>query len=96
LLVAPEGLATSPGANAGQAAVKWERGQARHGFLVQHATDVANPATFSQPTACTKITFTLSGLAPSGSSVFFRVAAVDPHAPTGQSPWSGWVSATVK
>jgi hypothetical protein len=95
-LAAPEGLVTSPGAGVGQAAVKWARGLARHGFLVQHTTDVANTATYSAPTACTRVTFTLSGLAPSGSSVFFRVAAIDPRAPAGQSPWSGWVSATVK
>jgi hypothetical protein len=28
--------------------------------------------------------------------VYFRVAAIDPHAPLGQSPWSTWVSATVR
>src|ERR1700722_18495694 len=52
--------------------------------------------TSSPPAACTRTKYTLGGLAPSGSSVFFRVAAIDPLAVTGQSPWSAWVAATVR
>jgi hypothetical protein len=96
LLAAVDGITGSPGATAGQATWKWPRGNARHGFLVQHATDVANAATYSPQLACTKTRYTLGGLAPSGSTVSLRVAAVDPHAPTAQSPWSVWVSATVR
>ncbi len=96
MLPAVEGVTSTPGASAGQATIAWPRGLARHGFLVQHATDVANPATYSPQLPCTKTKYTLGGLAPSGSTVYFRVAAIDPHAPTGMSPWSAWISATVR
>jgi hypothetical protein len=95
-LAAIDGVTSSLGAMVGQATVKWPRGLAKHGFLVQHATDVANQATYSPLLPCTKTKYTLGGLTPSGSSVFFRVAAVDPHAASGMSPWSVWVSATVR
>jgi hypothetical protein len=62
---------------------------------VQHATDAANPATYSPSLACTKSKFTLTG-ATSGSSVSFRVAAIDPSSATGQTAWSGWVVGTVR
>jgi hypothetical protein len=90
---APSGLVTVPETVGGAAAVSWQRGTARHAFLVQHATDVANPATVSAPIGCTKTKFTLA--APSGSIVHFRVAAIDPTVPTGLSPWSDWVACTV-
>lgn len=95
-LAAVEGLTTSPGAEVGEATIEWPRGLARHGFLVQHATDIASVATYSAPTACTRTKYTLDGASPSGSSVYFRVAAIDPVAATGQSPWSIWVAATVR
>lgn len=96
LLEAVEGITTSPGKVAGEATAQWARGLARHGFLVQHATNAADPATYSANIAWTKTKYTLGGAGPSGSSVYFRVAAVDPRSPTGQSPWSAWVAATVK
>jgi hypothetical protein len=96
LLAAIDGITGSPGAVVGTATWKWPRGLAKHGFLVQHATDVANVATYSPQLACTKIRYTLVGLAPSGSNVFLRVAAVDPRAATAQSPWSAWIAATVR
>jgi hypothetical protein len=96
LLGAVEGVTSAPGASVGQATVKWPRGLAKHGFVVQHATDVANVATYSPQLPCTKTKYTLGGLAPSGSSVFFRVAAVDPRATSGMSPWSAWIAATVR
>ena len=95
LLDAPVDIATSPGPLPGEASVTWTRGLAA-GFLVQHATDTANPATYSPSIPCSKVKFTLTGASPSGSSVYFRLAAIDPHAPLGQSPWSAWVAATVK
>jgi hypothetical protein len=91
----PDGLATAPGKEPGQAIFSWLKGLARHGSLVQHATDVANPATYSPPIACTKSKFTLTGALP-GSSVSFRIAAIDPSSPTGQTAWSGWVVGTVR
>jgi hypothetical protein len=94
-LAVPDNLATAPGTAPGQAVFSWSKGLCRHGFLVQHATNVADQATYSAATACTKSKFTLTG-APPGSSVSFRVAAIDPSSPTGQTAWSGWVAGTVR
>ena len=94
VLPAPTHITTLPGKAAGEVVVSWFRGSARHGFVVQHATDVANVATQSEPTPCTKTKYTLKG-AQAPSTVYFRVAAIDPSATTGRSPWSDWVAGSV-
>jgi hypothetical protein len=94
-IAVPGNLSTTPGTALGDAVVKWPRGDARHGFVVQHASDVANAATYSLPFPCTKCSFTLSGLT-SGSVTHFRVAAIDPSSATGTTAWSGWVSGTAR
>ncbi len=91
----PGPLSTAPGGASGEVSAKWPKGDARHGFVVQHATDVANPATFSAPIPCTKCKITLTGQTPA-TSVYFRVAAIDPSSPTGQTAWSAWVAGTVR
>jgi hypothetical protein len=95
LLATPGNLATKPGTVIGEAVFSWARGSARHGFLVQHATDVNNAQTVSAAVPCTRSKYTLTG-APTSSVVHFRVAAIDPAAPTGQTPWSDWVAGTVR
>ena len=94
-LGAPENLAVSPGMQPGDVVAAWAKGNARHGFVVQYATDVANTATYSAQMPCTKRKFTATGL-PSGTVVHFRVAAIDPTVKTGVSPFSTWVAGTVK
>jgi hypothetical protein len=94
LLGAPSNVGTLPGPLPGEVRCEWDRGLADHGFVLQHATDTGNPATYSPSIPCTKVKYTLAA-SPSGAVVHFRVAAIDPHAATGQSPWSGWVSGTV-
>jgi len=95
-LAVPTDLITHPGKLSGQAVVAWKIvGPRDHGFLVQHATDAANPATYSTPIASTKRKFTLIGAQPA-SVVHFRVAAIDPSSATGQTAWSDWVSATAR
>jgi hypothetical protein len=89
-LPAPSGLEVNPGTVLGDVVAKWLKGIARHGFVVQHATDPTNQATISAPTPCTKVSFKLGGM-PSGANVSFRVAAIDPTSATGISPWSAWV-----
>jgi len=83
------------GKAAGEVVLTWHRGNAAHGFLVQHATDVANPATYSLLMASTRAKYTLKG-AQSSTIVHFRVAAIDPASATGASPWSDWVAGTVR
>jgi hypothetical protein len=94
-LPVPVDLGTKPGTVTGQVVFSWSRGVARHGFLVQHATDVTNAATYSPFIPCTKTKLTLSGV-PSGSSVSFRVCAIDPSSATDQTAWSAWVAGTAK
>ena len=91
--VAPANLTIAKGNKPGEALAKWSRGgRARHGFVVQHATDATNPATYSAIAPTTKSKYALDGL-PSGSIVYVRVAAIDPN--EGEGPWSQWVSGPV-
>jgi len=94
-LEAPQSLTLTPGKAMGEVAYRWQRGKARHGFVVQHATDPANAATYTAIVPCTKTRYTLGGL-PSKSVVYGRVAAVDPSSLTGLSPWSEWAPGTVR
>jgi hypothetical protein len=91
----PDNLKTTPGKVIGEVVVSWPKGGGRHGFIVQHGTDVANAASYSAPIACTATKYTLKG-GVSGSIVHFRVAAIDPSSETGQTAWSAWVSGTVR
>ena len=94
-LPAVEGLLTKLGKVPGETIIQWARGDANHGFLVQHATDTTNATTFSTPQPCTKVKIALDGLV-SGSIVNVRVCAIDPTQKSGQAPWSAWIAATVK
>jgi hypothetical protein len=94
-LAVPVGLAGVPGTGNGEVTLTWTRGNAIHGWLVQYATDPANPASFSTPSPSTKRKLTLNGL-PHSANLSFRVAAIDPASPTGMTPWSAWVVATVR
>jgi hypothetical protein len=89
------GLKSMLGKLSGQTIVEWTRGLAKRGFLVQHAADNANQATWSMPMPCTKTKILLEGLPP-GSVVHVRVAAIDPSQKIGQGPWSEWIAATVR
>jgi hypothetical protein len=91
----PAGFAPLATNVAGTVIVHWLRGDGNHGFVVQHATDITNPATISVSVPVTKTKYTLSGLA-SGSLVHVRVAAIDPASAPGQSAWTDWVAAQAK
>ncbi len=49
VLAAVEGLTAASGKAVGEATATWLRGLARHGFLVQHATNTADPSTYFRP-----------------------------------------------
>jgi hypothetical protein len=93
----PTAITTSPGKLSGTGVIRWTLGgqKARHGFLLQRATDVANAATYSTPVACTKRRYVLTGASPA-SVVHVRIASVDPSSATGQSAWSDWVAVSVR
>ena len=94
-LGAPVGLVGHPGNGYGEANLAWTKGNAIHGWLVQYATDPANPASVSAAIPSTKRAIKLSGL-PHGANVSFRVAAIDPASATGMTPWSPWAVVTVR
>jgi hypothetical protein len=90
---APVNLTIVRGAKPGEALVSWKRvGKVSHGFVVQHATDAANPTTYSAYAPSTRMKYTLDGM-PSGTTVYVRVAAIDPI--EGLGPWTQWAAGTV-
>jgi hypothetical protein len=94
-LAAPIGFTGTPGTGNGQVELAWTKGNASHGWLVQYATDPSNATTVSASIPSTKRKITLSGL-PHSANLSFRVAAIDPTSATGMSPWSAWITATVR
>ncbi len=91
----PVGLAARNGKVARVAGWQWYlTAKNRHGFMVQHATNVADATTYSPPTSCSKRSFKLLLQTP-GTTISLRVMALDPALPTGQTDWSGWVSTVV-
>ena len=91
----PDTVHTEPGKVLGAVKVSWLKGSGRHGFVLQHATDVSNTATYSALIPLTGTKYTLQG-ALSGSVVHFRVAAIDPSEAAGCTAFSAWVSGTAK
>jgi hypothetical protein len=91
----PATVHTEPGKALGTVKVSWLIGSGRHGFVLQHATDVSNAATYSALIPVTGTKYTYEG-ALSGSVVHFRVAAIDPSEAAGCSAFSAWVSGTAR
>jgi hypothetical protein len=92
-ITAPTGIVTSPGTISGEALFAWDEGANRHGFVVQHATNPADPSTFSAPIPCTSPDFALDGQPP-GAVVHLRVASIDPAVKGHLTDWSPWVAGT--
>jgi hypothetical protein len=89
----PVGLIGRTVRKTGVASVEWfATPRNRTGFMVQHATDTTNAATYSAPIVCSKRSFDLTGQTP-GAIISFRVLALDPSLPAGQTSWSAWVTA---
>ena len=94
-IVAPTNLVAQKGKSLGDLKATWDKGNAHHGFVVQHATDPANAATYSANLPSTKPSVTIHGL-PSGTVAHVRVAAIDPKSEPALGPWSDWTSGTVR
>lgn len=73
------------------AGVAWSPVEGAHGYMVQHATDPSDPATHAPPAMCRKTRFWVTGLVP-GSTIAFRVLALDPSLPNGQTDYCAWVT----
>lgn len=78
----------------GEVGVAWKPQRAAHDYMVQHCTNPADPATYSTPTTCSKASFELTGQVP-GATIHFRVVALDPNLPNGQTDYTPWVPVMV-
>jgi hypothetical protein len=78
----------------GEASVTWDIAPGRRGYMVQWATNPADATTYATPVAVSKTTFKLAGQTP-GAVIHIRVLTIDPKLPSGQSPYTDWVSAIV-
>lgn len=74
--------------------VVWDRVKGSDGYLVQHATNPADPATYAQPVMCKRARFALPGQMLAGT-LHFRVLSLDPALPGGQSDYCAWVAVIV-
>jgi hypothetical protein len=92
-ITVPTGIVTSPGTVQGEVLFAWDEGSNRHGFMVQHATNPADPTTYSATIPCTAPSFTLDGQTP-GAVVHIRVASIDPALKSHVTDWSPWVAGT--
>lgn len=92
--IVPEGLQGRRSKRSGVASVVWKFQLCRTGFMVQYATDPANPATYSAPIVSRKVTFELTEQTP-GAILSFRVAAIDSSSPLRQTEYTPWVAVMV-
>ena len=76
------------------ARARWAPTVGAEGYMVQHATNVADPTTYAAPVRVTKARYDLEGQTP-GTTVYFRVAALDTALPGGQTAWTIWVGVFV-
>jgi hypothetical protein len=91
----PTGLSTMPGLNAGTIDFMFDDTQNRYGFVVQFASNPADPTTLSPQIPCHEGFFSLDGQT-SGATLHFRAAAVDPTQKLHVTDWSPWVAGTVR
>jgi hypothetical protein len=78
----------------GDAACRWDRSPGAEGYVVQHCTNTADPSTYSAALHSTEARYHLLGQA-AGTTLFFRVAALDKKLPAGQTDWTAWVAVLV-
>jgi hypothetical protein len=90
----PQGLLGVRSATSAAAGWAWTTHNGNHGYMVQFATDVANPATYSAPVHCTKGQFHATAQTP-GATLHARVAALDSRLPGGQTAFSTWIASVV-
>jgi hypothetical protein len=90
----PEGLRGRRSKRVGTATAVWNAPRGHQGFIVQYATDLTNPATYSPLIMVSRGKFEVTGQTP-GSKVYFRVLALEPSLPTGQTEFTPWVEVMV-
>jgi hypothetical protein len=74
--------------------VTWSKTKGADGYMVQYASNPADPATYAAPVMCTRARFALLGQT-LGATIHVRVRALDPELPDGQSDYTPWLAAIV-
>jgi hypothetical protein len=83
-LVQPNALSATAGDHDGTMDLSWDPVVDAASYVIEMSPDPVTATSWSHQGVSTKSTFTVIRL-PSGSRIWFRVAAVNPN---GQSPWS--------
>jgi len=78
----------------GTASVRWDPTPGAKGYLLQHATNPADATTYSAQIHVSAARYHLGGQT-AGTTVYFRVLALDASLPNGQTAFTGWVGAIV-
>jgi hypothetical protein len=95
LATVPQELRPKKTRQAGVAAAIWNPTRGAEGYLVQHASDPKDQATYSPEIACKQAKFELHNQ-PVGTILYFRVLALDPDLPNGKSAFTDWVAVLVR
>jgi hypothetical protein len=90
----PQNLHDGVSKKKGTALAVWDTVKSKHDFMVQYATNPADPATHADPVLSSKAQFKLAGQT-QGATLHFRVQALDPKLPGGKTDWTAWVPVIV-
>jgi hypothetical protein len=91
--VVPVNLRPMKTAKSGCASVRWDTTAGATGYMLQHATNPADPTTYSPQIHVSAAKYRLPGTP--GATVYFRVLALDASLPLGQTAFCAWVAAIV-
>ncbi len=76
------------------ASVRWDPTPGANGYMLQHATSPNDPTTYSPQIHVSAAKFRLGAQTP-GATIYFRVLALDPSPPLGQTGFTAWVATIV-
>jgi hypothetical protein len=90
----PENLRPMKSTTHDRAGCRWEPTPGAHGYILQHATNPADPSTHSAEISLSQAKFWLHGQT-QGTTVYFRVLACDADLPNGRTAYTAWVAVLV-
>jgi hypothetical protein len=76
------------------ASVRWDPTLGAQGYALQHTTNTADTTTYAAPFKTTGARYHLTGQT-TGTTVYFRVAALDTALSGGQTAYTAWVAVLV-
>ncbi len=76
------------------ASVRWDPTDGAKGYMLQHATNPADATTYSGQIHVSAAKYKLGGQVP-GTTIYFRVLALDASLPNGQTAYTAWLAVMV-